>query len=38
MKESRYFSCEEKGYIDYDYLRPEKVIAISKNVSKNNIS
>lgn len=38
MKESLYFNCKKKGYIDYDCPRKEKIIAISESVNENNNS
>ena len=35
MKEGRYFSCKERGYIAYNYPKKGKIAAISKGVSKN---
>ena len=38
MKKSRYFSYKEKKHTAYNYLKKEKIVAISVNVSKNNNS
>ncbi len=38
MKEGRCFSCKEKGYTTYNYLKKGKITAISEGVSKDSDS
>ena len=38
MKESRCFSCKEKGHTAYDYPKRGKIAAILEGVSKNSNS
>lgn len=36
MRKKRCFSYKKKGNIVYDYLKKRKIIAISKNINKDN--
>lgn len=38
MKEGRCFSCKEKGYIIYDYLKKEKIAGILEGISQDSNS
>lgn len=36
MKKRKYFKCKKRDYIAYNYLKNKKIVAILKDINKNN--